>query len=104
MGGLTVDECKATLKYIFNKEGINLKILKKDYQIYDTEFIVFGDKNIIIYDPIWGWWEGSTMAELSDKRMAGVLTDFYNKVLWEKCCYSENESREIIEKMIRKIN
>ncbi len=104
LGGLTVDECKATLNYILSKEGISFKILKKDYQIYDTEFIVFGDKNIIIYDPIWGWWEGSTMAELTDKRMAGILTDFYNKVLWEKCCYSESESREIIEKMIRKIN
>lgn len=101
LGRLTTDECKETLNYILNKEGISLKILKKDYQIYDTEFIVFGDKNIIIYDPIWGWWEGSTMAELTDKRMAKVLTDFYNKALWEKCCYSESESREIIEKMIR---
>lgn len=104
LGGLTESECKATLNYILNKEGIDFKILKKDYQIYDTEFIVFGDKNIIIYDPIWGWWEGSTMAELTDKRMAGILTDFYNKVLWEKCCYGENESREIIEKMMLEIN
>ncbi len=104
LGGLTIDECKTTLNYILNKEGIAFKILKKDYQIYDTEFIVFGDKNIIIYDPIWGWWEGSMMAEFADKRMAAILTDFYHKVLWEKCCYSERESRELIEKMMNKFN
>ena len=104
LGRLTVDECKAILNYIINKEGFAFKILKNKYQICDSEFSVFGDKNIIIYDSIWGWWEGSTRAELTDKRMAGILTDFYNKVLWKKCCYSESESREIIEKLTKKFN
>lgn len=104
LGGLTVAECKTTMNYILNKKGLHSKILKEDYVVHDTEFIVFGDKNIIIYDPIWGWWEGSTMAELENKRMAGILTDFYNTVLWEDCCYSENESKKMIEKLMKEFN
>lgn len=100
LGPLTAEECRITLKNILNKEGIRCRLLKKDYSIYDTEFIVFGDRNIVIYDPIWGWWKDSTMAELEDKRMARILTDFYNKVLWESCCYSESESRQMIADML----
>ncbi len=97
---LTPDECRRTLKNLINKDGIECKILKDDFSIYDTEFIVFGDRNIIIYDPIWGWWKESTYAELHNKRMAGLLADFYNEVLWKKCCYNKDESRKIMEDMI----
>lgn len=85
---------------MINKEGIECRILKEEFSIYDTEFIVFGDRNIIIYDPIWGWWKESTYAELHNKRMAGLLADFYNEVLWKKCCYNKDESRKIMEDMI----
>lgn len=97
---LTTEECKITLNYLINKEGIECRILKEEFSIYDTEFIVFGDRNIIIYDPIWGWWKESTYAELHNKRMAGLLADFYNEVLWKKCCYNKDESRKIMEDMI----
>lgn len=97
---LTPDECKATLENLINKEGIECKILKGDFSIYNTEFIVFGDRNIVIYDPIWGWWKGSTRAELDNKRMAGILTEFFNEILWKKCCYSKSESRKMMEDMM----
>lgn len=98
---LTPEECRATLSYLINKDGIEYRILKEDFSIHDTEFIVFGDRNIVIYDPIWGWWKGSTKAELDNKHMAGILADFYNDVLWEKCCYGKDESRKIMEDIMK---
>ena len=98
---LTYDECKITLEKMINKKGIECRILKKQYLIFGMEFVVY-DNCIIIYDTIWKNGEGRTMAMITDKRMIGLITDFYNKVFWEKCCYGEQESRKIIEELIEK--
>lgn len=100
---LTPDECKITLERMINKKGSECRILKRQYSICGTEFVVY-DNCIMIYDTIWKNNEGRSMAMITDKRMIGLVTDFYNKVFWEKCCYSEEESRKIIRELSEKIN
>lgn len=97
---LTSDECKITLNRATEKNGVRYKLLKDDYSIHDTEFVIYGNECVVIYDPIWGWWEGCTIATVTNKRMIKLVTDFYCEELWKKCCYSEDESKKIVKKLI----
>ena len=81
-------------------DGISCRLLKGDYAVFDTEFIIYENTKMLVYDPIWGWWENFTSADIHDRRMLRLATDFYNNELWEKCCYDEDESRKIILDMI----
>lgn len=96
---LTADECKRTLEYIRDIESIECKILKDEYTVYDSEFIIYTGNKICIYDPIWGWWENWQMAEITGKRALETITNFYNDILWEKCCFDLEDSARIIDEI-----
>lgn len=96
---LTADECKRTLEYIRDIESIECKILKDEYTVYDSEFIIYTGNKICIYDPIWGWWENWQMAEITGKRALETITNFYNDILWEKCCFGLEDSARIIDEI-----
>lgn len=97
---LSTDEAAETLTSFIDRKGVHCKILKNDFSVYDTEFIVYENLAVMIYDPIWGWWDNFTTANISDRRMINLAFNFYNNVLWEKCCFTEDESKKIIYEMI----
>lgn len=97
---LTRGEAAETIMSYMDIDGISCRLLKGDYAVFDTEFIIYENAKMLVYDPIWGWWENFTSADIRDRRMLRLATDFYNNELWEKCCYDEDESRKIILDMI----
>lgn len=101
VGGLTPEERKTVLEGVLNKPWYDVKILKPDYCLNDTEFHVFDEKHLIINDSYHGWWGDFSTIFVNDKRVVRLVSDFYHNELWEKYCYTVEESREIVKKIIQ---
>jgi len=99
---LTSEERIETMYGLCSLKNSKFRILKENYHVHDTEFLICEHVTLKIYDSIWGWWENFSTIDVSDKRIIKMVTDFYNNVIWEKYCYNDEESRNIVKEMIKK--
>ena len=99
---LTPEERIAAMRSICTLKGSKYRILKECYHLHDTEFLICEHEILKVYDSIWGWWENFSTIDVTDKKIIKLVTEFYNKVIWEKFCYNDEESQEIVNNLIKK--
>ena len=75
-------------------DGISCRLLKGDYAVFNTEFTIYENAKMLVYDPIWGWWENFTSADIRDRRMLRLATDFYNNELWENAAMMRTKAEK----------
>lgn len=98
--GLNIEECKVVIRKTVAKPGNEIRILKPEYCLNETEFHIFGDKHLVASDSYHGWWEEFSTVVVNDKRVVRLVSDFYHNELWEKYCYDNEKSIEIINNIL----
>ncbi len=97
---LTSEEAINALKKLIGNQNTSIYLLKEGYRIYDIEFVLFETNSLIIYDPSMGYWDNYSEIFIKNKKMLRIMRDFVNEEIIKNCCYSKEESRNIIEKML----
>ncbi len=97
---LTREETVLALKKLVENENARIYVLKNDYCIKNIECVLFESTSLVVFDPSLGYWDNFSEISIKNKKMLRIMRDFINEEIIKNCCYSPEESRELILSMI----
>ncbi len=97
---LTSEEVVFSLKKLMENENARIYILKDDYCIKNIECVLFESNSLVVYDPSLGYWDNFSEISIKNKKMLRIMRDFINEEIIKNCCYSLEESKNLILSMI----
>jgi len=100
---LTPNECKRVLMRNISLPNTKVFVLKEDYDVTNVECALFESTAITVFDPSLGYWDNFSEIAVHNKKMLRVIRDFINEELIPNCCYTQEESRNIILGLLESI-
>ena len=101
MRPLTPEECRRTVMRNIDLPNTQVFILKEGYCMNTTECALFEGNIMSVFDPSYGYWDNFSEIGIRNKKMLRIMRDFIIEELMAHCCYSTEESREIILDIIK---
>ena len=98
---LTAKEAVFYLKKLMENENARIYLLKDDYCVKNNECVLFESNSLIVFDPALGYWDNFSEISVKNKKMLRIMRDFINEEIIKNCCYSLEESKAIINDMIK---
>lgn len=97
---LTHEESCFSLKKLLDNSNTNIYVLKEAYCINNIECVLFESNSLVVYDPSFGYWDNYSEISIKNKKMLRIMRDFVNEEIIKYCCYSSEESKNIILSLI----
>lgn len=97
---LTPEERKATILRIINTDNFLPYFFKEDYHVTSVECALFESTYLCIYDPSNRYWNDFCELGIKNKKMLRIMRDFFIEEILKNCCYSPDETREMLRSMI----
>lgn len=96
---LSKDEAVFTLKKLLNNTNANIYLLKDDFCITNAECVLFESNSLVVFDPSLGYWDNFSEIQIKNKKMLRIMRDFISEEIIKHCCYSLEESKQMLLSM-----
>lgn len=97
---LSPEERRATLERVINSDNLIPHLFKDEYRVSNIECALYEGTYLGVFDPSHGYWDNYSEVGIKNKKMLRIMRDFIIEEIIKNCCYSPEETREILKGML----